>query len=179
MTSILKKIICVFLSFVRRNMPEAFSKQKRHARALIAAAALFSGVVRRMTYQQSHLIESLFRKNSVFSRYFSDLEDCYILVSKLSHDLNVHISAGNFYSGKSQIEIFRLLAVITDNLDTDQAQELLEFARAMVRLEDYDCSSEAAVSEVYELLVKALCMSVSPAVFSAHFAATASQDAQG
>jgi hypothetical protein len=156
MNAFREKLLTSSLALARQLLPDLVSKPKRHAKALIAACALFTGVVRRTTYSQSQLVNELLRSHPVFGDYFPDLETCFLQVMDLARDLNTQVTLSSVQAGSAQIEIFRLIAIITDNLDFERIEELLKLSREMRDVEDYDHSTEQAVALVYAQLLKTL-----------------------
>lgn len=161
MKSRFDQILSTLLTLARQVLPAAVSKPKRHANALIAAAAVFAGAARRMTVQQSQLIDQLFHSNPVFSSSYGNIENCYTLLYQQMESLKQvyrqmqeqqYPTWQDSDSGNREIEILRLITVVAENIDKERVQELFDFGGSMLHATDTDNGHAEAIGKALSQL---------------------------
>ncbi|AYG48381.1 hypothetical protein DV532_29530 (plasmid) [Pseudomonas sp. Leaf58] len=161
MKSRFDQILSTSLTLARQVLPAVVSKPKRHANALIAAAAVLAGAAPRMTVQQSQLIDQLFHSNPVFAASYGNIENCYALLYRQMEPLKQlyqqmreqqYPTWQNSESGNREIEILRLVTVVAENIDQERVQELLDFGSNMLHATDTDKGHAEAVGKALSQL---------------------------
>lgn len=161
MKSRFDQILSTSLTLARQVLPAAVSKPKRHANALIAAAAVFAGAVPRMTVQQSQLIDQLFHSNPVFAASFGNIENSYTLLYQQMEPLKQlyrqmreqqYPTWQDSDSGNREIEILRLVTVVAENIDPERVQELFDFGDNMMHATDTDKGHGQAIGKALSQL---------------------------
>lgn len=161
MNSRFNQILSTSLTLARQVLPAAVSKPKRHANALIAAAAVFAGAMPRMTVQQSQLIDQMFHSNQVFALSYGNIENCYtLLYQQMQRLIQLYQQMRDQHyptwldneSGNREIEIFRLITVVSENIDQERVQELFDFGENMLHATALDKGHNQAIRQTLSQL---------------------------